>query len=406
MVAVTAVSMLLCNTDRTLMSVAIVPIARELSLDATSVGVLQSSYLWGYGVAQIPAGLLADRFGGPRVLLFGLVLWSVATCALPLARLSISPLAALLVARAIFGFGSAVALPATSATVSALVPVTRRASSLGIIYSIFNSGSIVGLSTTPAFIGAYGWPAVFWVYGVIGILWAGVATMLLPAAARVSPSSASPSGIPAQAMVLRPEGWKQVAALFWVHCVIGWGFFLLLNYIPTYLVTQFPATSGSLSAVGLASSLPWLVSSLVGLVAGGVADALLARGMPMLRVRTLMHAIATMGPALAISILPLVPSQTMAVALLCLVTGCQAFNYAAFHAMVATVAGNRSGFILALTNTGGIVMGIVANLSAGFLLARFGSFGALFGITAALYVSSFAVWAAVIRGDQLYVSIH
>ena len=71
--------------------------------------------------------------------------------------------------------------------------------------------------------------------------------------------------------------------------------------------------------------------------------------------------------------------------------------------MVATVAGNRSGFILALTNTGGIVMGIVANLSAGFLLARFGSFGALFAITAALYVSSFAVWAAVINGEQLYV---
>ena len=376
MVAVTAVSMLLCNTDRTLMSVAIVPIARELSLDAASVGVVQSSYLWGYGIAQIPAGLLADRFGGPRVLLLGLVLWSAATCALPLARMSASPLAALLVA--------------------------RGASSLGVIYSIFNAGSIVGLSTTPAFIGAYGWPAVFRIYGCIGIAWAAVATLLLPAAARVSPSSTQAGG-PAQAMVLRPGGWKQVAALFWVHCVIGWGFFLLLNYIPTYLVTQFPATSGSLAAVGLASSLPWLVSSLVGLVAGGAADTLLARGMPVLRVRTLMHAVATMGPALAISVLPLVPSQTLAVGLLCLVTGCQAFNYAAFHAMVATVAGNRSGFILALTNTGGIVMGIVANLSAGFLLARFGSFGALFAITAALYVSSFAVWAAVINGEQLYV---
>ena len=402
MVAVTAVSMLLCNTDRTLMSVAIVPIARELSLDASSVGVLQSSYLWGYGIAQIPAGLLADRFGGPRMLLLGLVLWSAATCALPLARMSASPLAALLVARAIFGLGSAVALPATSATISALVPVTRRASSLGVIYSIFNAGSIVGLSTTPAFIGAYGWPAVFRIYGCIGIAWAALATLLLPTAARVSPSSIHAVGA-AQAMVLRPGGWKQVVALFWVHCVIGWGFFLLLNYIPTYLVTQFPATSGSLAAVGLASSLPWLVSSLVGLVAGGSADALLARGMPVLRVRTIMHAVATMGPALAISILPLVPSQTLAVGLLCLVTGCQAFNYAAFHAMVATVAGNRSGFILALTNTGGIVMGIVANLSAGFLLARFGSFGALFAITAALYVSSFAVWAAVINGEQLYV---
>ena len=124
----------------------------------------------------------------------------------------------------------------------------------------------------------------------------------------------------------------------------------------------------------------------------------------MLRVRTTMHAIATLGPAFAIAALPFVRTQTLAVALLCLVTGCQAFNYSAFHALVATVAGNRSGFLLALTNTGGIVMGIVANLSAGFLLGRFGSFGVLFGLTSALYLSSFLVWLTCIRGDMLYVS--
>ncbi len=47
-------------------------------------------------------------------------------------------------------------------------------------------------------------------------------------------------------------------------------------------------------------------------------------------------------------------------------------------------------------------MGIVGNILAGVLLQRFGSFSAMFLLTAALYVSSYAVWVTVVRGERIY----
>jgi|APGre2960657444_1045066.scaffolds.fasta_scaffold00277_10 ACS family sodium-dependent inorganic phosphate cotransporter len=394
--------MALCNVDRALLSVAGVPIAAELGLDSVMLGVLQSAYLWGYGLGQVPAGVLADRLGGPRVLLFGLALWSVATALLPLARHSPAPLLALVLARAVFGLGSAVALPATSATVSMLVPAARRASSLSAIYACFNLGSIVGLSVTPVLIAVRGWPFAFALFGVLGTVWAALASALLPASVRSGPAPSSSAAKGGAAMKLRAGAATQVLALVWVHCVIGWGFFLLLSWIPTFLSTQF-AGFGDLRVVGLASSLPWLVSALVGLLAGGLADGLAERGWAGLRVRTAMHRVATLGPAAAIALLPLATSPASAVACLCLATGAQAFNFAGFHSHVAAVAGGQAGTLLALTNSGGIVMGIVGNILTGVLLQRFGSFTAVFAATACLYLSSFLVWTLCVRDGPLFV---
>jgi hypothetical protein len=54
-VALTAVTMGICNIDRVLLSVAGVPLAAELGFDMATMGVLQSAYLWGYGLGQARA---------------------------------------------------------------------------------------------------------------------------------------------------------------------------------------------------------------------------------------------------------------------------------------------------------------------------------------------------------------
>ena len=48
-----------------------------------------------------------------------------------------------------------------------------------------------------------------------------------------------------------------IVALCWVHSVIGWGFFILQSWIPTYL-NSLGMTD--IRAVGLLSALPWVVS--------------------------------------------------------------------------------------------------------------------------------------------------
>jgi MFS family permease len=54
--------------DRSALAVANVLIRQELGLNATSMGVLLSTFLLAYALSQIPVGFLIDRLG-PRTLL-------------------------------------------------------------------------------------------------------------------------------------------------------------------------------------------------------------------------------------------------------------------------------------------------------------------------------------------------
>ena len=54
----------LCNMCRVAMSVAILPIARDVGWQPALQGVVQSAFLYGYTASQIQGGVLADRLGG------------------------------------------------------------------------------------------------------------------------------------------------------------------------------------------------------------------------------------------------------------------------------------------------------------------------------------------------------
>lgn len=46
------------------MSVAIVPMSHQYSWNATTSGLVQSSFFWGYALSQMPGGWLAARLTG------------------------------------------------------------------------------------------------------------------------------------------------------------------------------------------------------------------------------------------------------------------------------------------------------------------------------------------------------
>jgi ACS family sodium-dependent inorganic phosphate cotransporter len=61
------------------MSVALIPMASELGWSTSDRGVASSAFFWGYAITQIPAGYIATRVGGAKVLLFGVTVWSLGT---------------------------------------------------------------------------------------------------------------------------------------------------------------------------------------------------------------------------------------------------------------------------------------------------------------------------------------
>ncbi|KAG8059046.1 hypothetical protein GUJ93_ZPchr0002g25110 [Zizania palustris] len=85
------------------MSIAILPMSAEFSWNLQTVGLIQSSFFWGYLLTQIAGGIWADTVGGRTALGFGVIWWFIAT-AFTLVAMKLG-LPFLLVVRTFMGIG-------------------------------------------------------------------------------------------------------------------------------------------------------------------------------------------------------------------------------------------------------------------------------------------------------------
>ena len=162
----------MCNLDRVNMSIAIMPMSRTFAWTSETMGLVQSSFFWGYLLTQIAGGVLADKIGGKVVLCWGVLWWSLATLVTPIA--AYAGLVPLLVTRGMMGIGEGVAMPAMNALLAAWVPPRERSRAVSLVYSGMYIGSMLGLGISPGICESAGWPSVFYSFGTIGVLWAAV----------------------------------------------------------------------------------------------------------------------------------------------------------------------------------------------------------------------------------------
>lgn len=158
-----------CRLFLPLFHLAILPMATQYGWDTQTIGLVQSSFFWGYLLTQVLGGVWADRYGGAKVLGAGVLWWSAATALTPFAAAAGLP--ALLAARAAMGVGEGVAMPAMNTLLSRWVPVQERSRALALVYSGMYAGSVAGLGASPHIIHAAGWPSVFYIFGALGIVW-------------------------------------------------------------------------------------------------------------------------------------------------------------------------------------------------------------------------------------------
>ena len=118
----------LCYVDRVSISVAIIPLSHDRGYDAAAHGIILSAFFWGYLWPQLLGGWMSDRFGGRRVLAFGVAVWSIATLLTPPASVSFG----LLIAMRVLARDSARASifpPSTASPRAGPSPRSARASS-------------------------------------------------------------------------------------------------------------------------------------------------------------------------------------------------------------------------------------------------------------------------------------
>jgi MFS family permease len=132
-------------------------LTRELALPPSSLGLLTGAYLLAFGLMQIPAGLLLDRFGPRRVEPVLLAVAAAGAVAFGLAE----SLHGLIVARAVIGAGVCVCLMAPLKALAMWYPPERQSSLAGWIMVAGGLGALTATAPLEYLLRVATWRSIF-----------------------------------------------------------------------------------------------------------------------------------------------------------------------------------------------------------------------------------------------------
>ena len=279
--------------DRTNLSVSAPLLQQDFGLDAAQLGWLFSAFFWSYAIAQIPTGLILDRFGVSPIGRIGAALWSIGTALTALA----GGFGGLIAARALLGIAEGPAFPGNAKATGYWFPRNERALATSIFDAAAKFSNVIGAPLMAVTVTYFGWRGAFWATAVLSLLYF-VAFYVFyrdPSAdshlsAReheyIRAGGAAPEGVSASgstAMLGYLLRNRKVWGLTIGFAAYGYSFYLFLTWLPGYLVRE-----QHLSLIGSASftTIPWIVATITDLVIGGwMVDHLISRGYDETRVR-------------------------------------------------------------------------------------------------------------------------
>ena len=232
----------------------------ELHLSASQLGILLSAFYYGYTLVMAPVSWLVERYGAPRMLALGVVLWSVATLTTGFAN----SFATLLALRLLLGLGESPTFPAACKVFANALDVSKLGLANGWLSFGYLLGPVVGTFVGGLMMSAYGWRPVFILFGCVSLLW------LLPWSRVVIPQS-----VAAVEPSLRPPSLRQILRQrsLWGACLgmfsANYSFYFILAWLPFYLVK---ARGLSIESMAWTASWAYLLNAVAALWMGWVTD--------------------------------------------------------------------------------------------------------------------------------------
>src|SRR5213075_3403359 len=165
--------------DATIVNVALPSIRADLGFTAESLAWVVNAYLLTFGGFLLLGGRLGDLFGGRRLFLAGISLFTVASLVCGLSTTQ----GMLIAARAVQGLGGAVASAvALSLMMTLFTAPAERAKAMGIFGFVAAGGGSIGVLLGGILTDAINWHWIFLVNFPIGILVYVLSVRLLPEA--------------------------------------------------------------------------------------------------------------------------------------------------------------------------------------------------------------------------------
>lgn len=256
---------LIAYMDRANISIVAEHMMTDLGMSKVQFGFLGALFSLGYALAQIPSGILAERFGSRLIATISLYVWSAFTILTVVAPTYIW----LCIVRFLFGVGEAPLYPANAVFNTWWFRQNEKARAASFLLAGSYFGPVIAPTLTVFIMISFGWHAVFYIFGVIGIL----IGMIWYFFARNKPEqhpkiSQSEIAFIQGGRTISEQGGADVKAPwrkfmkerpFWA---VGFQYFfvaymttLFMIWLPTYLQE---ARGFSLTQMGVAASFPWL----------------------------------------------------------------------------------------------------------------------------------------------------
>lgn len=268
--------------DRSNISIVAKPMMDDLNLSKVEFGFLSSLFYLGYCFAQIPGGMLAEKFGARKIVTLALAWWSLFT-ALTAAT---SSYVVMCIIRFLFGTGEGPMYPGNAVFNSYWFQKHEKARAASALLAGSFFGPVVAPVVSVGILAMFGWQGVFYIFGALGI----VIALIWYVVGRDKPEQHP--WISAREKMLITENrsvtntvkksapWKQYLknVRFWAvgiqYLVIIYMNAFFLTWLPTYLLE---ARHFSLNQMGFAASLPWLAICITVLAGGAVSDSILKK---------------------------------------------------------------------------------------------------------------------------------
>jgi EmrB/QacA subfamily drug resistance transporter len=404
-----SLAMLLSSLGTSIANVALPTLAQVFAASIQQVQWIVLAYLLTSTSLIVSVGRLGDLTGRRRLLLAGIVLFTVASVLCGVAP----TLWLLIAARAAQGLGAAIMMALTMASVGDTVPKAQMGSAMGLLGTMSAIGTALGPTLGGILIAGLGWPTIFFVTGALGILTLLLAQRFLPADRPVTKAARTSFDLVgtlllamtlaayALAMTTGRGSFGLLNGALLVTAIVGIGLFVLAETktaspliqlalfrtphlsagfaMSTLVTTVVMATlvvgpfylSGALTLdaarVGLIMSSGPIVAALTGVLAGRVVDRFGAQRM------TILGLISMAAGSAILSLVPVSFSILGYIAPLVVITAGYALFQAANNTAVMTDSRpNQRGVISGLLNlsrnlgliTGASVMGAVFALGS------------------------------------------
>ncbi|MBI2469606.1 MAG: MFS transporter [Candidatus Rokubacteria bacterium] len=344
--------------------------AAEFRLGYAQVGVIRTIYSGGMAAAQIPAGLLAERWGERRLLAAGTLVTACGFVAAGWAD-GFVPLLLILLAA---GLGSGVQHPLSSSLVSKAYETGPRRAALGTYNVSGDLGKVAVPAVLAPFAAVVGWRAAAAGYGALGVLAAvGILLVLGWLRAEAGGRETGPAAAPGGAWGIRdPRGFRALVAIGMIDNATRTAF---LTFLPFALI----AKGATIAGVGGA-----LAVLFAGGAVGKFACGLAAERLGVIRTVVLTEAATALGILAAVAA-PLTPALVVLFPLGIALNGTSSVLYGTVADLVTPDRRSRA-YALYYTLTVG---------ASAVSPALYGALSDAVGVTTTLVVSGMAVLATL-----------